>query len=386
MESAPLINDEQEKPLGHLRVLDLTVMLPGPYLTRVLAQYGAEVFKVEHLPDGDPVRLVKDTALVEWLNQGKRPVALNLKTEAGIHLVRRLAAECDVLVENFREGVLEGMGLGYRELSALNPELLYVSLRGFQGRFSSRAGHDLNFVANSGCGEWFLESGPNYSTHWGDLVGGMLAPAVKVLAHLSNPDRRGMQLVSYMDESFRLMYLHRAYDAAKASALPQAERASYGSHHTFNGSQPHSRYYRCQDGQWVSLNAVQDKHWERFCAALNQPTWRQRAADSGLVPEVEKVFESAPSAYWEELSLGVDMCLVKVQTWDETMQLLDTKNKILKDPLHWAGFAAYPEPLTSASFGGETASVLQEVGVGEEEFAQYLKQGIVYQAARGKRV
>ncbi len=372
-------NDEQDKPLQHLRILDLTIMLPGPYLTRILAQYGAEVIKVENTPEGDPVRTMGDTALSDWLNQGKRSVGVNLKSEAGVELVRQLVAEADVFIENFREGVMDAMGLGYQQLSELNPELLYVSLRGFHGKNAPKAGHDLNFVATSGCGEWFLEQGPNYATHWGDLVGGTLAPALKILAHLSNPDRRGMQLVSYMDESFRSLFLPRAFDAARAESLPETERAAFGAHHRFNGSQPHSRYYQAQDGQWVSLNAVQEKHWDRFCEIVAQPSWRGRASDTELISEVSALFATHPGSYWEALMAGHDLCLFKVVPWAEGLAETGVREQIARDPLRWAGFAQNADLTSAPRLGADTWSVLQEMGLSESEFEQYRQEGVILQ-------
>ena len=114
------------------------------------------------------------------------------------------------------------MGSGYPELSEENPDLIYVSLRGLSGRNAVHAAHDLNFIAASGVGEWFLESGtPNYSTHFGDMVGGALAPTIKLLFHLANPARAGMHLISYMDEGFRSLYLPRAFDSLQGRECPR---------------------------------------------------------------------------------------------------------------------------------------------------------------------
>jgi alpha-methylacyl-CoA racemase len=378
--STALWNDEQDKPLQHLRIVDLTEMLAGPYLTRILAQYGAEVIKLENLSGGDPVRTLEATALSEWLNQGKRSVGIDLKAEAGVDLVRQIVAEADVLVENFHEGAMEALGLGYQALSEINPDLLYVSLRGFRGKNAPKAGHDLNFVATSGCGEWLLEQGPNYATHWGDLVGGTLAPAVKILAHLSNPDRRGMHLVSYIDESFRSVFVQRAFDAMRAETLGEGDRKAYGSHHRVNGTQPHSRYYRCQDGHWVSLNAVQEKHWDKFCEVVAQPAWRGRSNDAHLTPEVASLFEQHPSAYWEALMAGHDFCLFRLVTWEEALGETGVREQIARDPLRWAGFAANANLVPAPKVGADTWSVLQEMGLSESEFEKYQQDGIIRQS------
>lgn len=375
--AAALWNDEQEKPLGHLRIIDMTVMLPGPYLTRILAQYGAEVIKVESLPNGDPMREPKTTALHDWLNQGKRSVAVNLKTPKGIELVRQIAADADVFVENFREGVMDSMGLGYTQISEENPDLLYASLRGFSGRLSGNGGHDLNFVATSGVGEWFLDHGPNYSCHWGDLIGGTLLPAIQILSHLSNPDRRGMQLVTYMDQGFRAVFLPRAVDAVRAETVPMPERSSYGEHQVFNGSKPHSRYYRCQDGGWVAMNAIQMKHWERFCDLVTQPGWKTRRDDGGLIGDLERLFVEKPASHWDTLFGGQDACVYRVKTWSDHLLETQARTQLTTDPLAWAGFAPNAQLTPAPTLGQDTFGVLNALGLTNKEFSDLVAEGIL---------
>ena len=369
-------SDEQERPLQHLRVIDLSIMLPGPYLTRLLAQYGADVIKVENLPKGDPVRDIENSAIFEFLNQGKRSIALNLKSEAGTAIVRQLAGEADVFVENFREGVMDKMGLGYFDLSEKNPDLIYLSLRGLSGKNSVHAGHDLNFIANSGCGEWFLESGvPNYSTQFGDIVGGTFVPALKLLFHLANPARRGMHLISHMDESFRSLYITRAFENQKS----EAEGKPYGTHQLLNGSLPHSRYYRCQDGHWVTLNAVQKKHWDAFCDVADRPAWKERMVDPTLVSEMESLFRTAPSTHWEGLAAKKELCLFRVIPWSEHLTFSQAGSQLSTDPLSWCGFLSNPK-LTEAPLLGEyTYTLLHSAGLANREIAELLQGGIAFQ-------
>ncbi len=373
-------NDEQERPLQHLRVIDLSIMLPGPYLTRLLAQYGADVVKVEHLPAGDPTRSLKESSLFELLNQGKRSSAINLKTEEGKAIVRQLAGEADVFVESFRQGVMDEFGLGYPELSAENPDLLYLSLRRVSGKNAAHASHDLNFIAHSGCGEWFLGSGgPNYSTVFGDLVGGMMAPMIKLLFHLANPARRGLHLICHADEGFRTLFLPRAHDTLKAESLPEKDREHFGLHYLMSGQQPHSRYYRCQDNQWVSLNAIQWKHWETFCQMIDRPQWGVRMLDPTLVPEVENLFMAAPSTYWEALAADREICLFRVIPWNEHLTSSRARTQLAKDPLTWCGFAPNGSLKAAPLLGEDTVTVLRAMGVGNELMAEYLSAGIVYQ-------
>ncbi len=378
--NSSLWSDEQEKPIQHLRVIDLTVMLPGPFITRLLAQYGADVVKIENVPKGDPLRELKDTAIFELLNQGKRSLAINLKEPEGAQLVRQLAGEADVFVENFRDGVMDKLGLGYADLSEENPDLIYFSVRGFSGKHTANAGHDLNFVAASGCGEWFLESGtPNYSTQFGDLVAGAVVPAMKLLFHLANPARRGMHLVSYMDESFRTIFLPRAFDEYRAENLPEEERRKYGVQRSLDGSYPHSRYYRCRDGQWISLNAIQDKHWAMFCSVVDREAWKDRMWDPTLSPEVERLFQDAPSTYWEALTANRELCLFRVVPWNEHLSFSQARPQLATDPFTWAGFAPNTGLSPSPELGRDTFAVLHSFGIGNKEMSDWMQKGILHQ-------
>lgn len=378
--SVSLWNDEQEKPIQHLRIIDLTVMVPGPYLTRLLAQYGADVVKVEAMPHGDPLRHIKKSNTFEFLNQGKRSVAINLKSEEGVALVRQMAGEADIFIESFREGIMDGMGLGYADLSEENPDLLYFSLRGLQGKNATRAAHDLNFIAASGVGEWYLESGvPNYSTQFGDIVGGMMAPAMKLLLHLANPARRGMHLIANMDEGFRTLFLPRAFDQFKAEALPANDQAGHGIQHMLDGHYPHSRYYRCRDGQWISLNAIQEKHWQAFCEVVDRKAWKDRMWDTGLVPDVEKLFHDAPATYWEALTSNREVCLMRVIPWNEHLSFSQARPQLSTDPLTWAGFAPNSSLVPAPAFGKDTFAVVHSMGISNKEIADWIQGGILYQ-------
>jgi alpha-methylacyl-CoA racemase len=359
------MNDEQASPLQHLRVLDLTQRHSGAYLTRLLAQYGAEVIKVETLPEGDPVR---QNPAADWLNQGKKSVAIDLKNTEGQNLIRSIAAEVDVFIENSREGVMDGLGLGYERLSGENPELLYVSLRAFGGKNASKAGLDLNAVAASGVGEWFLERGPHYSANWADLMAGALVPALKILMHLSNPDRRGMKLLSSMDESVRSLFLLRAFESLQdpKPLLP--------------GTLPHSRFYRCAEGNWISVNASSQKHWQRFCEAIGQPGWRHRKDDMHLTSELERFFEQNPSNYWEALMANHDACVFRVVPLSESLLEPSAKASFLNDPFGWAGFAASVDLGSAPSLGRDTSAVLAAFGATERTLRDLYDRKILFQA------
>lgn len=370
-----LWNDEQHRPLQHIRVIDTSVMLPGPLLTRILAQYGADVVKIEKLPGGDPVRDFKVSGLHELLNHGKRSLALDLQQEQGKSILKQLVEEADLFVESYREGVMDELGLGYAELSEINPDLMYLSLRGFSGSDSKHAGHDLNFIAASGCGEWFINSGnPNYSTQFGDLVGGVMVPAIKLFAHLANPARRGMHLVSNMDENFRMLYLPRAYDQLKA----EQKGADYHTlHEKLDGTRPHSRFYQCRDKKWIALNAVQDKHWKAFCEMVDHEEWVSRKEDPELVPDLVKLFGDAPSTYWDALTTKKEACLHRVITWEEAVNYSQTKPQLTTDPLSWCGFLPNLSLTKAPALGQDTFTLLHSIGATNKEIAELGEAGVI---------
>jgi len=374
-----LWNDEQERPLQHLRIIDLSIMVTGAYLTRVLAQYGADVIKIESLPNGDPLRDPATTHLFELLNQGKRSVAVNLKSAEGVEIVRQLAGEADVFVENFREGVMDSLGLGYADISEENPDLVYLSLRGMSGKNVVHAAHDLNFVAASGVGEWFLESGtPNYSTQFGDVIGGALMPALKLMFHLANPARRGMHLVSHMNENFRSLFLPRAYETFKQEGVAKGQPKP-GLQGMLDGSQPHSRYYKCRDGLWVSLNAVQKKHWEAFCDVVDRPAWKTRMGDATLMPEIEKLFLDAPSTYWEALATNREICLFRVIPWEEHISFSQARPQFSMDPLTWCGFAPNPNLPATPKLGQDSFALVHSLGIPNKNIADWIQNGVLFQ-------
>jgi alpha-methylacyl-CoA racemase len=306
-------------------------------------------------------------------------VALDLKSEEGRQLVKLMAGEADVFVENLREGVMDSLGLGYAELSEENPDLVYLSLRGNTGKQAAHAAHDLNFVAHSGCGEWFLESGePNYSTQFGDIVGGTLVPLMKLLFQLANPARTGMHLVSHMDENFRTLFLPRAFDYVASEQKAGEDRQNFGLQKQISGNYPHSRYYRCRDGQWMALNAIQKKHWEAFCDVVDRKQWKDRMSDAALVPELDALFSDAPSSYWEALTQTKDICLTRVVPWADHLAHTSARTQFSTDPLTWCGFTPHPKITKAPVLGADTFSIATQMGVDSKTLSEWMSKKLIH--------
>lgn len=258
------------RPLDGLRVLDLTRLLPGPFLTQVLCDLGADVVKVEEPGIGDYARHAPPEVdgAGHWfsaVNRGKRSVAVNLKSPEGIEVVRRLAARADVFLEGFRPGVLDRLGLGDAALQALNPRLVRVSLVGYApGPYRDEAGHDLNYESIAGIlaiqGE---PARPALSAvPVADLAGAMYG-AVAVLSALRERDAtgRGRRVeVALADAAFAFNAIH----LTRAASGDVPARGDW----ELGGAMPGYRCYRCADGAWLALGTLEPRFWDRFVAAV----------------------------------------------------------------------------------------------------------------------
>ena len=258
-------------PLAGLRVLDLSELLPGPFMTQSLVELGADVIKLERPPQGDPLRRASP-ALFVAVNRGKRALRVDLKTDAGLATVLALAEAADVMVESFRPGVIAKLGLDWPRLHALNPRLVLASLSGY-GASGPRAqwpGHDLNYLAAAGVVGMAMKddaASPSFGVPVADLAGATYALAAVQSALLQRVRTgRGQHLdISLTDCAAhwmnpRLAALHDAGgDAARARRAVQ-QRPAYGT-------------FRCSDGRALTVAALEDHFWRALVTALPLPAF-----------------------------------------------------------------------------------------------------------------
>jgi len=258
-------------PLAGLRVLDLSELLPGPFMTQSLVELGADVIKVERPPHGDPIRRAAP-ALFTAVNRGKRALRVDLKTEAGVATVLALVRGADVMVESYRPGVIARLGLDWPRLQQVNPRLVLASLSGY-GASGPRAqwpGHDLNYLAAAGVVGMAMKGdagSPSFGVPMADLAGATYALAAVQTALLHRVrSGRGQHLdISLTDcvahwMNPRLAALHDAGgDAVRARAAVQ-QRPAYGT-------------FRCRDGQALTVAALEDHFWRALAAALPLPAF-----------------------------------------------------------------------------------------------------------------
>lgn len=388
------------KPLERLRILSLAEQYPGPYATLLLADLGADVVLVERPRGGDPARGVSH-GFFEALNRNKRSIAIDLKHPAGRELFLELADEADVVLEGFRPGTMDRLGLGAAVLAQRNPRLIYVSISGFgqDGPLRDRLAHDLTFQAMAGLLHDRLRSGDaggRPALEIGDLSSGLFA-AVGTLAGLLSRERtgRGSHVdVSMFDGLVSLMtaLLVPAINGMGAVGLPR---------------QPAYGLFDTADGGMLSLSiAHEDRFWRELCDAtgLGEDAAELPLADretrfEELRGRLAERLRQESLAYWLERFDGTDICFgpvrdiadVEAEPHLAARRMIvevaaDGENpavRHVRQPLRVDGTA--PGPTRHApALGQHTVAVLARRGLSEARIEELLRTGVVVQGEKEK--
>lgn len=263
-------------PLASLKVLDFSTLLPGPFASLLLADMGAEVLRIESPTRMDLLRVLPPhdqgvSASHAYLNRNKRSLALDLKQPEALEVIRQLVLEYDIVLEQFRPGVMERLGLGYEALKALNPKLIYVSITGYgqTGPYRERAGHDINYLALAGLASYTgrKDSGPlPLGIQAADIAGGSLHGVIGLLAAVIARQHSGLGQhldVSMTDCVFSLNAMAGAGYLA-CGIEPAAEQQ------VLNGGSFYD-YYRSRDGRWLSVGSLEPPFMQALCKALGRP-------------------------------------------------------------------------------------------------------------------
>ncbi|MDI3257517.1 MAG: CoA transferase [Kyrpidia sp.] len=315
---------DRERPLAGLKVVDFSRLLPGPFATWRLARLGAEVLKVEDVRGGDPMRIFGPA--YDAVNRGKQSVALDLRDERGRRRALALMEAADVCIESYRPGVMKAMGLDDASVRPFNPRLIYCSVTGYgqTGPWAHLAGHDINYLSVTGViavtgvavGDETHLAIPGITV--ADYAGGV-ALVEAVLAALWRRERTGQG--AYLDVTMQDMLLSfQAVNAAHAKAgFPTGPEKQ-----DLNGGIVCYHLYRAADG-WVSLGALEQKFWERFCKGVGRPRWlgqgRSPASpDNPVYVEMVELFRSKPRDEWAALGQQWDCCLMPVLTVPEVVE------------------------------------------------------------------
>lgn len=316
-------NGSSSAPLAGVKVIDLSRLLPGPACTLHLADLGADVIKVEDTGAGD----YAPDAMRAVLHRNKRAIRLDLKQPEGVEALRLLLRDADVLLESFRPGVMDRLGLGYEAVAALNPRIVYCSLTGYgqDGPLAQMAGHDINYCGYSGAASQ-VGVAPDAlalsNLPLADLMGGALGASMGILAALVDAGRtgRGRHVDVAMADG---VLAHMIMPLATRSRLGHAEPAGRD---TLSGRLPCYAYYRTADGHTLAVGALERKFWDAFCQAIGRADLQphHRTADEALSARVREqlatLIGSQPLAHWTALLDGVDCCVTPVLSLDDALQ------------------------------------------------------------------
>lgn len=346
------------RPLHGIRVVDFSTLLPGPLATLILAEAGAEVIKIERPGTGDELRgyepkLGPSGAGFALLNRGKRSIALDLKDPRARDRLTPLLASAAVLVEQFRPGVMDRLGLGYAAVRALNPRLVYCSITGYgqSGPKAALAAHDLNYIADTGL--LALGGGADGTPAIppgliADIGGGALPAVINILLALRQAEAtgRGCHLdVAMTDNLFAWQWWALAQLAAGRPPLPGGELLTGGS--------PRFQVYRTADDRWLAAAPLEQRFWDRFCALIDLP---EQLRDDAHDPEATRaaiaaIIRRQPAEYWQTRFAGEDCCCSLVATLEDALADPHFRTRGLVDAAVEQGglrIPALPVPLAPA--------------------------------------
>jgi crotonobetainyl-CoA:carnitine CoA-transferase CaiB-like acyl-CoA transferase len=385
--------------LDGLKVLDASRLLPAALCTQMLGDLGADILKVEEPGRGDyqrgfPPMGKVDSGTFLLCNRNKRSMTLNLKHEEGKRIFRELAAQSDVVVEGFRPGVMDRLGLGYEALKQINPRLVYCAISGYgqDGPYQRVAGHDLNYLGVVGALPLFGKAGE------GPMVPGLLAADIGasmigawgILAAVLARQKTGVGQfvdVSMMDAAVAFLTYHAA-EPLFGKVEPK------GGEYRNTGGAPCYGIFRCKDGHYVTLGALEEHFWVRFCDLAGVPQLKQDQFPEGDAREsqfrlMEEVFRQRTRQEWVDLFFANDIPGGPVNTMREAFEdphmrarqmLLHVEHPVeglipqLGFPVK---FSATPASINSPppSLGQHTGDVLSGLGYDAGRIADLARNG-----------
>jgi len=390
------------KPLDGIKVLDLTRYLPGPFATQILADFGADVIKVEEtagelgrfLP---PFKGGLGTRFCS-VNRNKKSITLDLKSEKGKEIFKKLASGADIIIEQFRPGVMDKMGLGYNSLKTGNEGLIYCSLTGYglSGPWFDRAGHDINYLNTAGVSA--LTAGRDgvpvmSSVQIADVAGGSLFAVIGMLLALFHRSRSGKgQLcdIAMMDGALSLLSYTVGEWCGKGS-VPQTGREF------LTGGFAMYNTYRCGDGKYVGLGAIEGKFWSGFCKKIGRDDLINSQFDISkqeeMISDINSIMQGKSRDQWVEFFAGSDICFTPVLDLDEVSEHEQVKaREMLIKIMNFRGsgedlvVTGNPVKLSDTpceivlefpDTGGDKVRILTDAGYTEDEVNEFIRDKAV---------
>ena len=389
-------------PLTGMKILDLSRLLPGPYCSLMLGDLGADVLKIEDPKLGDYMRwwgprVNKQSAFFLMVNRNKKSMKLNLKTDWGRDIFFRLVRQHDVLLEGFRPGVMERLGLGYEALKEENPGLIYCAITGYghTGPYRDRAGHDLNYLSLAGVlGTIGPKGGPPVipGVQIADIGGGAMLAALGILAaYIARQETGKGQFidVSMLDGSFAWLTVPLGKTLADGEDPKPGDSFLTGRYACY-------RIYETKDGRYMGLGALEPQFWEAFCKLVNREDlvgyqFAEGEKQTHLISEVSGIFKEKTRQEWIGFLKDTDCCCEPVNSVSEALmdsQLL-AREMILEVDHPTEGrlkqigipvkFSETPGSLRLAppNHGEHTQEILKGLGYEDGEIRDMEKEGVI---------
>lgn len=390
-----------EGALSGYKILDLSRLLPGPFCSMLLADLGADVVKVEEPGRGDyirwwPPKVGGNSGYHVVLNRNKRSLTLNLKTPEGKDILRSLVKGADVVLESFRPGVMDKMGLGHESLSAINPGLVFCAISGYgvDGPMALKAGHDINYLARCGVLSYSGRGEPTLTgVQIADLGGGGLLAAFGILAALLARGQTGKGQfidVSMMDGSLLWNCLRWGKHLGDGVVPAPADDMLNHGFACYN-------IYPTKDGRHMTLGALEPQFWKAFCERAGHPEWdtpqyfEPGSHQEDLKRQLRLLFEGRTLAEWVEIFKDVDCCCEPVLDLAEVMDDPQVRARRMVVELIHESWGAYRQmgiaPRLSNTpgsirthapeLGEHTDRILSDLGYAPADIEQFRKEGVV---------
>ncbi|MEN6390831.1 MAG: CoA transferase [Syntrophomonas sp.] len=360
--------------LQGITVLDLSRALPGPFCTQLLGDYGAEVIKIEDRT-GDTARntephIAETGARFYSVNRNKKSLTLDLRKPDGKAIFKKLAAKSDVVVDAFRPGTMDKLGLGYEALSKINPGIVYCGLNAFgsSGPWRHTPAHDIN--VSSLAGVTFLtgdEEAPAMSPLQTAGLGGALFAAIAILMALYKKKITGLGQycdVSMLDSSISLLAYILA-DWSGTGCLPKRGRGR------LTGGFAYFNIYETADHKYISLGVAEEKYWTKFCRIINKPNYieihKKPEMQDEMVTEIRKIIKQKTRDEWNQILGGEELCYAPVLSLDEVSehpQVLERQMMVRLDNFLDSGKGMYLTglPIKFSENPGELTLEFPELG------------------------
>jgi len=387
-------------PLAGLKVLDFTTLLPGPYATQLLADMGAEVLRIESPTRPDLVKLMppfvgsgteKVSAAHATLNRNKQSMAIDLKQAGAQGIIHKLLPEYDIVIEQFRPGVMQRLGLDFDTLKAIQPKLIYCSITGYgqTGPLKDRAGHDINYLALSGLASFSgrQDTGPVLSgTQIADIAGGSHHAAMAIMAAVIQRSTTGEGQYLDISMSDAAMTLATMFGS---NALTSGEDPDYG-HEMLNGGLFYD-YYQTADGRHISIGSLEPNFALALLTLLELDDWKNTLADQShqmqqqLKTVISEKIQAHSLEYWQAAFAKVDACVEPVLTMNEAFKhphfiargmvtkALDESGNPIEQINSALPFTRQEPHRIGKTLGADTLNVMQKLGYSDEQISQ-LKQ------------